>query len=162
MATGVHHAGPMAFTLKVEEFAPGQSIPRKFTCEDADHSPALAWSGAPPQTRSFALVMDDPDAPGGVWTHWLLWGIPAATGKLAENARPGAPARSGTNDFGRTGYGGPCPPRGHGPHRYFFRLLALDTDELDLPPSARRADFDRTVGPHVLATAEYMGRYERK
>ncbi len=152
----------MAFSLHVEAFPPGAAIPAKFTCSGADLSPALAWSEPPAGAQAFALVMDDPDAPGGVWTHWLLWNIPGATRNLPEDAHPDSPVCSGTSDFGRTGYGGPCPPRGHGPHRYFFRLLALDTGELDLPPSARRADFDRAAGPHVLATAEYMGRFERR
>lgn len=106
--------------------------------------------------------MDDPDAPGGVWNHWLLWNIPATVSGLEENARPGRPAVSGTNDFGRSGYGGPCPPRGHGPHRYYFRLFALDVGDLGLPSTARRAELDRAMAPHILARAEYMGRFERK
>ena len=151
----------MSLTLQVQGFPPGGAIPEKFTCEGANLSPALAWSGAPAGAKSFALIMDDPDAPGGVWNHWLLWDIPAAMSGLEENERSEPPVRSGTNDFGKLGYGGPCPPKGHGPHRYFFRLMAVDVETLDLPAGARRAELDRALAAHVLATAEHMGRFER-
>ena len=151
----------MSLTLQVQGLPPGGAIPEKFTCEGANLSPALAWSGAPAGAKSFALIMDDPDAPGGVWNHWLLWDIPATISGLEENARPTTPIRSGVNDFGKPGYGGPCPPKGHGPHRYFFRLLAVDVETLDLPAGARRAELDRALAAQVLATAEHMGRFER-
>ena len=149
----------MSFQLTVAGFAEGSTIPRRHTCEGEDLSPALKWSGAPAETRGFALIMDDPDAPAGTWNHWLLYDIPAATSELPEAAKLGL---SGTNDFGRSGYGGPCPPRGHGPHRYFFKLMALKVSSLGIPAGAKRADLDRTLKDQVLAEARYMGRYERK
>ena len=152
----------MAFELKVEGFPGEGTIPRKFTCEGVNHSPPLTWSGAPVETRSFALIMDDPDAPAGVWTHWLVWNVPATVSGFEENAKLQKPIRSGTNDFGKPGYGGPCPPKGHGPHRYFFRLFALNVEDLGLSAGKRRAELERMIAPHVLARAEYMGRFERK
>jgi Raf kinase inhibitor-like YbhB/YbcL family protein len=152
----------MDFIMRVEGFPAQGSIPVKYTCTGSNHSPALTWSDPPQGTKSFALIMDDPDAPGGVWNHWLLWNIPPTISGLGENAHLPSPARSGTNDFGRTGYGGPCPPKGHGPHRYFFRLFALNVETIGLSAAARRAELDRIMAPHILARAEYMGRFERK
>lgn len=152
----------MSLTLRVEGFSNGGPIPSQFTCAGAGRSPALTWSGAPPGTKSFALILDDPDAPGGVWNHWLLWNIPASKSGLEERERPLQPARSGTNDFGKIGYGGPCPPKGHGAHRYFFRLFALNVEVLDLASGARRAELDQAMAAHILAQAGYMGRFERK
>lgn len=152
----------MAFQLTVAGFREGETIPKQHTCEGKDVSPALAWEGAPAGTQSFALIMDDPDAPVGTWNHWLLWDIPATVNSLAEGYRPGTLGTDGTNDFGKTGYGGPCPPRGHGPHRYYFRLYALDVPQLKLPARARRAELDKALRGHVLAEAVYMGRYERR
>jgi Raf kinase inhibitor-like YbhB/YbcL family protein len=124
-------------------------------------SPALAWAGEPEGTQSFALIMDDPDAPAGTWNHWFLWDIPVGVHAVAAHYRPNRPVHSGTNDFGNLGYGGPCPPKHHGPHRYFFRLCALDTAALGLPEGARRKELERTLRRHRLGTAEYMGRFER-
>jgi Raf kinase inhibitor-like YbhB/YbcL family protein len=152
----------MPFRLESPAFAEGATIPKLHTCEGADLSPALEWSGEPEGTKSFALIVDDPDAPVGVWNHWLLWDIPASTRALAQGFKAGQAGESGTNDFGRLGYGGPCPPKGHGPHRYFFKLMALDVPSLGLRRGARRAELDRTLGGHVLAEAQRMGRYERK
>ena len=152
----------MAFKLTVAGFREGEVIPKEHTCEGKDTSPALAWEGAPAGTQSFALIMDDPDAPVGTWNHWLLWNIPATTSSLPEAVRPGFIGVDGTNDFGKRGYGGPCPPRGHGPHRYYFRLYALDVADLSLRPGAKRAELDRALQGHVLAEAQYMGRYERR
>jgi hypothetical protein len=152
----------MAMLLEIEGFPPGGTIPAEFTCAGANHSPAVRWSGAPPGTKSFALILDDPDAPGGTWNHWLLWNIPGTASSLKQGEEPRKPVRSGTNDFGKPGYGGPCPPKGHGPHRYFFRLFALDAAEVDAPAGARRALLDCALAPHILARAEYMGRFERK
>jgi hypothetical protein len=143
-------------------FAEGDVIPKLYTCEGADVSPSLEWSGEPRDTRSFALVADDPDAPAGTWSHWLLWDIPVSVRSLAQGFKPGQLGESGTNDFGKPGYNGPCPPRGHGPHRYFFKLHALDVESLDLRAGAKRANLDRALRGHVLAQAQYMGRYERK
>lgn len=152
----------MPFRLTVEGFNEGEAIPRQHTCEGRDSSPALRWEGAPEQARSFALIMDDPDAPVGTWTHWLLWNIPAGATRLDAGYRAGDLGVDGVNDFGRTGYGGPCPPRGHGPHRYFFKLYALDLDVLGVKPRAKRTEFDKALRGHVLAEAHYMGRYERR
>jgi Raf kinase inhibitor-like YbhB/YbcL family protein len=152
----------MAFQLTVAGFREGETIPKQHTCEGKDVSPALAWEGAPAGTQSFALIMDDPDAPVGTWNHWLLWDIPATVNSLAEGYRPGSLGTDGANDFGKTGYGGPCPPRGHGPHRYYFRLYALDVPQLKLPARSRRAELDKALRGHVLAEATYMGRYERR
>ena len=152
----------MAFQLTIEAFAESAPIPKRHTCEGQDILPALAWAGEPNGTRSFALIMDDPDAPLRTWNHWLLWDIPRGTHALEERFEPGSTGQSGTNDFGKPGYGGPCPPRGHGPHRYYFKLYALNVEKLALEADAKRADLDRALKRHVLAKAQYMGRYERK
>ncbi len=152
----------MTFKLSVEGFREGGTIPRRNTCDGEDVSPALIWEDPPAKTQSFALIVDDPDAPVGTWTHWLVWDIPASARGLEEGFRPGRLGVSGVNDFGREGYGGPCPPRGHGPHRYYFRLYAVDVESLGLQAGARRAALDRALGKHTLAEARYMGRYERK
>jgi Raf kinase inhibitor-like YbhB/YbcL family protein len=152
----------MAFKLTVAGFREGETIPKEHTCEGKDISPALAWEGAPAGTQSYALIMDDPDAPVGTWNHWLVWNIPATTSSLPEGVRPGFTGVDGTNDFGKRGYGGPCPPRGHGAHRYYFRLYALDVADLKLRAGAKRAELDRALKGHILAEAQYMGRYERR
>jgi Raf kinase inhibitor-like YbhB/YbcL family protein len=152
----------MPFKLTTHVFDEGGEIPVLHTCEGADVSPSLEWSGEPRDTKSFALIVDDPDAPGGTWNHWLLWDIPPSTHALAQAWKPGQLGQSGTNDFGKLGYGGPCPPRGHGPHRYFFKLYALDVAVLDLRAGSKRTYLDRALRGHILAQAEYMGRYERK
>jgi Raf kinase inhibitor-like YbhB/YbcL family protein len=152
----------MAFRLQCSAFPEGGTIPKLNTCEGADLSPALEWSGEPPDTKSFALIVDDPDAPVGTWNHWLLWDIPRSVHTLAPGFKPRQTGESGTNDFGNLGYGGPCPPKGHGPHRYFFKLFALGTESLKLRGGAKRADLDRALAGHVLAQAQYMGRYERR
>ena len=152
----------MAFQLTSDAFAESAPIPKRHTCEGQDISPALAWSGEPNRTRSFALIMDDPDAPLRIWNHWLLWDIPRGTHVLEERFEPGSTGQSGTNDFGKPGYSGPCPPRGHLPHRYYFKLHALNVEKLSLKAGAKRADLDRALKGHMLAEAQYMGRYERK
>ena len=152
----------MPFKLITSAFEEGGSIPKLYTCEGADVSPSLEWSDEPRDTKSYALIADDPDAPAGAWNHWLLWDIPASVHALAQGFKPGKLAVSGANDFGKPGYGGPCPPRGHGPHRYFFKIYALDVESLNLRGGARRADLDRALRGHILAQSQYMGRYERK
>ena len=152
----------MAFQLFTNAFANGGWIPSLHSCQGADISPPLEWSGGPADARSFALIVDDPDAPGGTWNHWLLYDIRANEHNLAQGYRPGGLGVSGRNDFGKLGYNGPCPPKGHGPHRYFFRLYALDVHTLGLPAGMKRAGLDRAVKKHVLAEAEYMGRFERR
>jgi Raf kinase inhibitor-like YbhB/YbcL family protein len=131
------------------------AIPAKHSCDGANVSPPLSFAGAPEGTRSLALVVDDPDAPVGTFTHWLSWGIDPGVDGLSEGQ---AAPREGRNGFGTTGYVGPCPPGGR--HRYFFRLHALDTD-LDLEPGADRDELERALEGRVLETAELMGTYER-
>jgi Raf kinase inhibitor-like YbhB/YbcL family protein len=145
------------FTLTSDAFTHGGEIPRRHTCEGDDVSPALAWSDPPPGTRALALVVDDPDAPRGTFTHWLAWNIDASAGGLAEGES--APAE-GRNDFGTGGWSGPCPPPGHGVHRYFFRLHALDAT-LDIGFRAGPAEVAKALEGHVLATAELIGTFER-
>jgi Raf kinase inhibitor-like YbhB/YbcL family protein len=149
------------FALKIEAFADGGAIPSVFTCEGDNISPALVWAGEPAGTQSFALVMDDPDAPAGTWNHWLLWDMPGTVHSVPEHYRAAHAVHSGTNDFGKTGYGGPCPPKRGGSHRYFFRLYALDTPTLGVPQGARRKQLESTLRQHQLGIAEYMGRFER-
>jgi Raf kinase inhibitor-like YbhB/YbcL family protein len=150
----------MTFTLTIAAFADGGPIPAKFTCEGANVSPELRWNDAPANTRSYALIVDDPDAPVGTFTHWVQFDIPAERSSLAEGAS--AIGVAGKNDFGRAGYGGPCPPRGQGPHRYTFTLYALDITSLKLKAGAGRREMETALRGHILAQAAYLGRYERK
>jgi hypothetical protein len=149
--------------LETTAFRPGATIPARFTCSGANVSPALTWSRVPAGVRSFVLIVDDPDAPGGTWVHWVVYNLPAAARQLPEHVPPGdtlaAGGRQGVNDFPLDGYGGPCPPPGK-PHRYFFRLYALDTT-LALPGRARRGEVDAARRGHVLAEAELMGTFGR-
>lgn len=148
----------MAITLTSTAFGDGTPIPVKYTCDGADVSPPLAWSGAPAGTKTFALICDDPDAPGKTWVHWVLYNLPGSAGQLGESTFGGA--LQGMTDFGRPGYGGPCPPPGK-PHRYFFKLYALD-GPLSLKAGATKADVERAMQGHVLAQAQLMGTYGRK
>jgi Raf kinase inhibitor-like YbhB/YbcL family protein len=154
----------MAFELTSGAFKQGQAIPKLYTCDGADLSPPLAWTAPPAGTKSFALVCDDPDAPVGTWVHWVLYDVPATARQLPQGmaATPilGDGSRQGVNDFKRSGYGGPCPPRG-APHRYFFRLHALDA-VLGLDPGATKAKLVQAMEGHVLGRAELMGRYGRQ
>ena len=152
----------MAFTLQSSAFQNGGSIPKKFTCEAADVSPELTWSGVPEKTQSFALIADDPDAPMGTWVHWVIYDLPPNTAKLPEGVPKQEQAASGAqgkNSSGKIGYGGPCPPPGK-PHRYFFKLYALD-GKLNLKPGARKPEVEAAMKGHVLAQAELMGKYGR-
>lgn len=153
----------MAFTVQSTAFAAGGTIPARYTCDGANLSPALSWKDAPAGTQALALIADDPDASAGTWTHWLLWNLPPQATLLPEGVPPAETlanaARQGRNDFRRLGYGGPCPPPGKA-HRYFFRLYALDT-RLELKPGAARRDLEHAMEGHVLAQAEWMGRYGR-
>jgi Raf kinase inhibitor-like YbhB/YbcL family protein len=145
------------FTLTSSAFAPGGMIPPRYTCDGENLSPPLSWSSPPIGTDSLALIMDDPDAPVGTFTHWLAWGIaPEARGLAEGQAGP----VEGRNDFGLTGYAGPCPPPGHGRHRYVFRLYALES-KLGLPAGASRQKLEQALKGHVLAVAELVGAYER-
>jgi Raf kinase inhibitor-like YbhB/YbcL family protein len=154
------------FTLSSPSFSNNQPIPAKHSCEGADASPPLKWDGAPATTKSFALICDDPDAPGGTWTHWVIYGIAKNVTEFPENVAKTdtipalGGAKQGMNDFGRVGYGGPCPPRGHGAHRYFFRLFALDK-ELTLAPCVSRKQLEYAMQGHIIAKAELVGTYRR-
>jgi len=137
-------------------FADGKSIPSKYTCDGADTSPPLSIEGVPPGAKSLALIMDDPDAPGGTFDHWIVWNIDPKTTAIAEGQSPKGIA--GRNGFGKDGYGGPCPPSGE--HRYYFKLYALDMT-LNLPPSSKKADLEKAMKGHTLADGQMMGRYRR-
>jgi hypothetical protein len=154
---------PSKIELKTTSFTPGGFIPKRYTCEAADVSPALSWADPPSGTQSFALIEDDPDAPSGTFVHWVVYDLPAAYRNLPEalsgNSQMPDGVKQGTNDFSRTGYSGPCPPRGN-PHRYFIRLYALDAI-LNLRPAARRKELDAAMQGHILAQAELMGRFQR-
>ena len=153
----------MALELRSTEFKEGEYIPQQYTGEGPDISPALSWSGAPEQTKGFALICDDPDAPMGTWVHWVIYDVPAEVNELAsEIPNEGILAdgsKQGKNDFGTVGYGGPMPPAGK-PHRYFFKLYALD-EKLDLAPGLSKDELVKAIKAHVLAEAQLMGLYKR-
>jgi Raf kinase inhibitor-like YbhB/YbcL family protein len=155
--------------LSSPDFTSGASIPARFTCQGQNISPTLQIAGVPPDAQSLVLIVDDPDAPAGTFTHWLVWNIPPDTkilpgGARADSGIPGLahhqghPVMQGTNDFGRIGYSGPCPPSGA--HRYFFRLSALNT-QFYLPTGASRKDLESAIRGHVIASAVLMGRYAK-
>jgi Raf kinase inhibitor-like YbhB/YbcL family protein len=153
----------MALELTSPAFREGDLIPKKHTCEGPDVSPSLRWTNATKGTKSFALIADDPDAPVGTWVHWVIFNLPRETAELPE----GVPAqeslsngaRQGFNDFKRVGYGGPCPPPGK-PHRYYFKLYALDVN-LDLKPRATKAHVLEAIKGHILEETQLMGRFGR-
>jgi Raf kinase inhibitor-like YbhB/YbcL family protein len=150
-----------SFDLTSAAFSPGETVPKKFTCDGPDVSPQLKWNNPPGNTQSFALIMDDPDAPAGTWVHWVLFDLPANARELLEGVAKedqlSSGARHGRNDFGKVGYGGPCPPPGK-PHRYFFKLYALDA-KLGLKAGATKANVERAMKGHILAQAELIGQY---
>ena len=156
----------MAFSLRSSSFEHEGTIPAKHTCQGDETTPALAWSGAPAGTKSFALIVDDPDAPDPraprtTWVHWVLYNLPATASALAEATTtatlpPGT--LEGVNDFGHTGYGGPCPPIGR--HRYFHKLYALDAVLADLH-KPKKADLEKAMKGHVLAEAQLVGTYAK-
>jgi Raf kinase inhibitor-like YbhB/YbcL family protein len=166
---------PSAPTIRLASpaFTDGAMIPREFTCDGADRSPPLQWSGVPQEARSLVMIGDDPDAPGGTWSHWVLYDLsPSITsldaGVAADlmatpdpqtaNKQPGLTATQGKNDFGKVGYGGPCPP--WGAHRYYFRLYALD-QPTRLAPGATRTAVLKAIAGHILAEGHLMGKYSR-
>ena len=155
----------VSINLTSSAFAEGAAIPEEYTCQGKNISPPLKWSGVPSETKSLAFIMDDPDAPMGTWVHWVLYDLAPSMTELPE----GLPAKEhiaagsgkeGSNDFKRIGYGGPCPPAGK-PHRYFFKLYALDT-ALDLKPGAKKKDLERAMEKHILAQGQLMATYKRK
>ncbi|MDY6974254.1 MAG: YbhB/YbcL family Raf kinase inhibitor-like protein [Thermodesulfobacteriota bacterium] len=150
--------------LESTAFGSGNRIPDQHTCLGVGISPPLQWSGAPVETKSFALLMDDPDAPGGTFRHWVIYDIPATSNGLAEEIPTLAEIeqmKQGINDFGAIGYGPPCPPPGHGVHNYSFRLYALDISSLGLPAGADFGTVEMMIDAHVLASAELIGTYSR-
>jgi Raf kinase inhibitor-like YbhB/YbcL family protein len=153
----------MAIELTSTAFQSGATIPKQYTGDGADQSPPLRWPEPPQGTQSLALICDDPDAPRGTWVHWVLFNLPAQTRELEEGVPTtetvGTGAKQGKNDFGNIGYGGPVPPKGK-PHRYFFKLYALDVT-LDLPPGATKAQLVDAMKGHILAEGQLMGNYGR-
>jgi Raf kinase inhibitor-like YbhB/YbcL family protein len=153
----------VTMVITTDGFGPGERIPDKYTCEGRDISPALRWKSVPAGTQSLALILDDPDAPMGKFTHWVVCNIPPDKGGLPEGAPMRAvlpdKSRQGVTGFGREGYGGPCPPPGK-PHHYYFRLYALDL-KIELPPGFRQKDLEEAMRGHILAQGELMGTYSR-
>lgn len=146
----------MLMTLTSPAFLDGDLIPRQFTCDGDNVPPPLTWSGGPDGTRSFALLVEDPDAPGGTFTHWVLYDIPAQITQWPSDAS----GKTLRNSFGRSGYGGPCPPPGDEPHRYVFTIHAIDVRYLELT-GERLEDLRTALGAHTLATGQLVGHYER-
>lgn len=145
-------------TLTSDAFKDGQPIPEVFSCDGANHSPAIHWSDPPAGTRSFAVVIDDPDAPGGTFRHWGVYDIPASTRGIAEGQHVGTEVK---NDKGTIGYTGPCPPKGNGVHHYHFKLFALGVEKLGLKPDAKVIDVENAAASQALAQGELIGTYER-
>jgi Raf kinase inhibitor-like YbhB/YbcL family protein len=153
----------MDIKITSSAFQEGGLIPAKYTCDGADISPPLQWDAVPEGTKSIALISDDPDAPMGTWVHWVLFNLPSETKELAENIPPQETlpngARQGISDFGRIGYGGPCPPGGT--HRYFFKIYALDT-ELNLTAGDNKGQLLKAMEGHILAQGQLIGKYKRQ
>ena len=150
-------ADSSGFALTSPAFAQGGAIPAKYTCEGADVSPELAWRGAPATIKSFALIVDDPDAPGGTFTHWLLYDLSATTSGLPEGAKKAG--LEGTTSWDKTGWGGPCPPSGT--HRYFFKLFALDVGTLGKAGGVARDEVEKAMEGHVVGRATLQGTYAK-
>lgn len=150
-------AGGGRMTITSPAFQQGGDIPLKFTCDGRNTSPPLQITGVPSEAKTLVVIADDPDAPGGLFTHWLVWNIPPQTNSIPEGIAP--KGVHGANDFGKSGYGAPCPPSGA--HRYYFRVFALDR-ELDLQSGAKRSRVNAAMKGHVIAQGELMGRYARK
>ncbi len=152
----------MEIKITSSAFEDGGLIPAKYTCDGADISPPLQWDAVPEGTRSIALICDDPDAPMGTWVHWVLFNLPGDAKELAQNipteeTLPNG-AKQGVNDFGRVGYGGPCPPGGT--HRYFFKIYALDT-EVGLQAGADKRQLLKAMEGHILSQGQLIGKYKR-
>jgi len=148
--------------IRSSEFKEGSSIPSKYTCDNIDVSPPLEWSQVSAGVKTFALICDDPDAPGATWVHWVIFNIPGSLRELKENIQATETlqngAKQGKNDFGKIGYGGPCPPGGT--HRYYFKLYALDRD-LDSKPGITKKDLLKSIEGHILDEVHLMGRYRK-
>lgn len=146
--------GQKLLTITSSAFESNGTIPSKYTCDGKDVNPPLQIAQVPPEAKSLAVIVDDPDAPAGIWVHWVMWNIPV-TGEIKENDAPGM---QGMNDFSKHRYNGPCPPSGV--HRYFFKVYALD-DVLNIPVSSDKGDLERAMAPHIRAYGELIGRYSR-
>lgn len=157
--TAMDKAALAKIGLASEAFSEGKPIPAEYSCDGANRSPGLAWGEPPQGTKSFALVIDDPDAPSGTFRHWGLFDIPASTRSIGAGKSAGTAVE---NDFGKPGYGGPCPSQGHGPHHYRFKLFALDIERLSLGASAKVIDVEREAAKHAIAQGELVGTYERR
>lgn len=157
LKTATNPASGMAATMKITStaFDDGENIPRKYTCDGDNVNPPITIEGVPAETESLVLIVDDPDAPGGTWDHWVVWDIPPIT-EILENSVPGV---QGMNDSERQRYSGPCPPSGI--HRYFFKVYALDTT-LNLDPSSTKPDVEEAMKGHVLAHGQLVGLYGRE
>ena len=154
----------MTIKITSSSFAEGGPIPSRYTCDGENISPPLSWDKAPSGTKSSALMCDDPDAPAGTWVHWVVYDLPATITDLGEatetKEKLSNGGRQGRNDFKQIGYGGPCPPKG-GPHRYYFKIYALDI-ELNLKSGATKSDVENAIKGHILAEGKLMGTYQRK
>jgi Raf kinase inhibitor-like YbhB/YbcL family protein len=155
----VDNATLTRFKLSSADFQDGQPIPEVHSCDGTDQSPALSWGEPPPGTKSLALIVDDPDAPSGTFTHWGAYDIPTTTRSIGRGEAVGTQA---VNGFGKTGYGGPCPPDGHGTHRYRFKLYALDVEGLTVPTDAKVEQVEQEAQRHQIGIAELTGTFERK
>jgi Raf kinase inhibitor-like YbhB/YbcL family protein len=146
-----------ALQITSPAFQNNGTIPRQYTCDGKDINPSLVIENVPKETKSIALICDDPDAPMGTWVHWVLWNIDPNTKEIAENAVPQG-AVEGMNDFKKHAYGGPCPPSGT--HRYFFKIYALDTT-LDISPNSHKSDLEKAMKGHILSEGQIIGLYKR-
>ncbi|HEV8408415.1 MAG TPA: YbhB/YbcL family Raf kinase inhibitor-like protein [Sphingomicrobium sp.] len=155
----VENAALTKLQLTSDAFRDGQPIPSQYTCDGAGQTPTLHWGEPPKDTKSFALVIDDPEAPSGIFRHWGVFDIPPSARSIGGNERIGTEV---SNDFGRPGYGGPCPPKGNGPHHYHFKLFALDVGSLGLNANSHVSDVEREAQKHVVASGELIGTYERR
>lgn len=156
--TGRSNPQPAQITLTSSAFENGRAIPAQFTCDGPNHSPPLAWAQVPAGTKSFALIVDDPDAPGGTFGHWAAYDIAPTARAVAPGRQPGTAALNG---FGKLGYSGPCPPKGNGVHHYRFKLYALDIDKLGLAANAKVADVERAARDHAIGQGELTATYSR-
>jgi Raf kinase inhibitor-like YbhB/YbcL family protein len=148
-------------TIETPGWFAGANIPALFTCDGGDKNPQIRWSKVPKETKSYLLIVDDPDAPSGTFTHFVMFDIPAESNNLPEGEAEVMRGTIGKNDFGNAKWNGPCPPKGKGEHRYFFRLHALDIEKLGLAEGASRGEVEKKIDGHVLAKVETMGRYGR-
>lgn len=153
----IESESPGSIQMASSAFAEGEFIPARYTCDGENLSPPLMWSAIPQSAESVALIMDDPDAPAGIWVHWVIYDLPPNLDGLDEGATE--IGVDGVNSWNNTGYGGPCPPPGN-PHRYYFKLFALDT-ELYLQSGAPKADIEKAMQGHILAKGQLMGKYRR-